>query len=320
MTTIKFQNDERQFIIPTTLIPQESYLKALVNFTHSNIITLNCTYEEFQPIYQTITNQISLNKYYEISIDRDYYGVNLPYYDNLLKFHIDKLSNFLSTPMGIFMVNNLDEYINYKKNMPEYIIPFQTITISKRKYYPRAKKINLNQKIEVNRDVHYLWTSFHDGIPINTGKKNKLSNKIINVLSNKLKNGYYLSNITLSFIKEMIDSYKNSGDEITLCQNLMEIYRGVKYDEAKSDCSGENTTIRYIAFNHQPYRYSEKLPIHHGEYIKKASKIFYKLSVDTKYYTHKVKTIKYKKCVHSQQCGKRRNIKLHVGFINVLTK
>jgi hypothetical protein len=317
MTTVKFPNDERYFVIPTNLITSESYLTALINFTNSNIVTLSCTYEEFEPIYQTLTNQINLDKYCETFIDRNYYGANLPNYDNLLKFCIGKLSNFLSTPKSILMANDLDEYTCYKKNMPEHIVPFQMITIEENFTRPSFKKINFQNKLKINHDTDFFWASFYDGIPFSARGNNKISKRIFKVLTARIDS--HLSQSTINIIEEIVNSYKISGDEITLCKSLMEIYRGVKHDEIKLKCLGEESycRIRYIDQSQAWFKHVEMFPVLHPENIKKASEIYYDSDINMEHCIHEVNIIKYPNCKHCQQCGIKQNVKLYLGFINI---
>ncbi|AVG47837.1 hypothetical protein MegaChil _gp1000 [Megavirus chiliensis] len=138
---ISFANINKQYEIPISKINKfpDSFLAAYIRFEKSYQYQVEiCSYEEFKHVYEFMVNdKLDIYDYFNEYHIFDYFGLNRNIINKYIKLANDKLgkiNQFVhNNDNKYYVVNNLDEYVEYKKlfSKESHIIPFQYIYSTK---------------------------------------------------------------------------------------------------------------------------------------------------------------------------------------------
>ena len=137
--TITFIDSDKQYVIPIQKLNKhpDSFFSAYIRFEkkYEYKVTI-CSHDEFKNVFEFIVNdkQDILNYVSELNLF-DYFGLHsniMNGYMKIISNKYQKISNFIQGQIDgdkYFLVNNLDEYLEYKKlfSKESHIIPFQYI-------------------------------------------------------------------------------------------------------------------------------------------------------------------------------------------------
>ncbi|ANB51062.1 hypothetical protein [Powai lake megavirus] len=137
---ISFPNTNKRYEIPISKINKfpDSFLAAYIRFEKNYQYQVEiCSYEEFKHVYEFIVNdKLDIYDYFNEYNIFDYFGLNsgiINKYIKLANSKLGKINRFVhNNDSKYYIVNNLDEYIEYKKlfSKESHIIPFQYINLS----------------------------------------------------------------------------------------------------------------------------------------------------------------------------------------------
>ncbi|AEX62066.1 hypothetical protein mvi_918 [Megavirus vitis] len=138
---ISFNDTNKQYEIPISKINKfpDSFLAAYIRFEKKYEYHVEiCSYEEFKHVYEFMVNdKLDIYDYFNEYHIFDYFGLNRNIINKYIKLANDKLgkiNQFVhNNDNKYYVVNNLDEYVEYKKlfSKESHIIPFQYIYSTK---------------------------------------------------------------------------------------------------------------------------------------------------------------------------------------------
>nr|WBF70279.1 hypothetical protein [Megavirus caiporensis] len=136
---ISFDNTNKQYEIPISKINKfpDSFLAAYIRFEKNYHYQVEiCSHEEFKHVYEFIVNgKLDIYDYFNEYNIFDYFGLNnniINKYIKLTNSKLGKINKFVYNDDNsdkYYLVDNLDEYVEYKKlfSKESHIIPFQYI-------------------------------------------------------------------------------------------------------------------------------------------------------------------------------------------------